>query len=218
MPAIAVDSNDMSRRLAMSQHISTRRLEFSSSGSGVGEMSMPGASQFTQALNHFTQFEALTHMAGAGSTHLRFSPHLTRFFSSATAATMVSLVMKVLDGLAIPNGVTAIGDQEELEEAYNFMVDSNESESTGKKVVIGSRGAKVRLGTMDKRKCPLRGEVHIENLVLPDAGSDAASVAGDDGAKCLVVMKKSKGDPLEWRRLFREVCRKEEIRATIIST
>lgn len=226
MPAIAASSDDMSRRLAMSQHISTRRLEYSSSGSGLGsEMAMPGASQFTQALNHFTQFEALTHMAGAGSSHLRFSPHLTRFFSSATAVTMLSLITNILDSLAIPNGTEAIGDQEELEEAYNFMVDGEPehdeaSRTAGKKLVIGNRGARVRLTTMDKRKCPLRGGIRIENLVASDATSDSASAASasDDAAKCLVVMQKSKGDPLEWRRLFREICRRPEIRSTIIST
>ena len=71
------------------------------------------------------------------------------------------------------------------------------------------------LPTMDRRKCPLRGEVRVENLVASDA---PASDTSDDGAKCLVVMKRSKGDPLEWRRLFRELCRREEIRSTIIST
>ncbi|CDW97359.1 hypothetical protein [Sporisorium scitamineum] len=227
MPAIATSSDDMSCRLAMSQHISTRRVEFSSSGHG-SEMAMPGASQFTQALNHFTQFEALTHMAGVGSSHLRFSPHLTRFFSSASAATMVSLVTDLLDGLAIRNAVTAIGDQEELEEAYNFMVegepeaagssdDASRTTTSGKRVVVGSRGARVRFATMDKRKCPLRGDVRVENLLAPDATSDSAP-ASEDAAKCLVVMQKSKGDPLEWRRLFREICRRPEIQATIIST
>lgn len=219
MPAIAAGSEDVSRRLAMSQHISTRRLEFSSSGSGMGEMALPGASQFTQALNHFTQFEALTHMAGAGSSHLRFSPHLTRFFSSATAAAMVGLVMQVLDSLAITNAVQSIGDEDELEEAYNFMVDGEPETSAaaaGKRVVVGSRGARLRLATMDKRKCPLKGEIRVENLVV---GEDAGSASEDaGGAKCLVVMKRSKGDPLEWRRLFREVCRRDEIQATIIST
>ncbi|SNX85979.1 related to checkpoint kinase chk1 [Melanopsichium pennsylvanicum] len=233
MPAIAASSDDMSRRLAMSQHITTRRLEFSSSGSGAGEMAMPGASQFTQALNHFTQFEALTHVAaGAASSHLRFSPHLTRFFSSVTASVMVGLVTEVLDGLAIQNAVDPIGDQEELEEAYNFMVDGEPENLAGsddgsrassagvvKRIATGSRGARIRLATMDKRKCPLRGEVRVENLVSPDSASDPASMAHDDGAaKCLVVMKRSKGDPLEWRRLFREICRKQEIQSTIIST
>ena len=227
MPAMTTSNDDMSRRLAMSQHISTRRLEFSSSGSGLGsDTALPGASQFTQALNHFTQFQALTHMAGAGSSHLRFSPHLTRFFSSATAAAMVGLITEVLDGLAIQNVADAIGDQEELEEAYNFMVDGEpETSSAGddasrtasKRIAIGSRGARVRLATMDKRKCPLRGEVRVENLVALDSASDSASTS-EDAAKCLVVMKRSKGDPLEWRRLFREVCRKAEIQATIIST
>ncbi|KAJ1022481.1 hypothetical protein NDA16_003470 [Ustilago loliicola] len=229
MPAIATSNDDMSRRFAMSQHISSRRLEYSSSGSGLGsEMALPGASQFTQALNHFTQFEALTHMAGAGSSHLRFSPHLTRFFSSATAAAMVALVTEVLDGLAIQNAVDAIGDQEELEEAYNFMVEGepessaagdDASRASSKRLAVGSRGARVRLAMMDKRKCPLRGEVRVENLLASDApASNSASSSSEDAAKCLVVMKRSKGDPLEWRRLFRELCRRDEIRATIIST
>ena len=230
MPAIAASSDDMSRRLAMSQHISTRRVELSSSGSGVGssEMALPGASQFTQALNHFTQFEALTHMAGAGSSHLRFSPHLTRFFSSASAAAMVQLVTNILDGLAIQNAVNAIGDEEELEEAYNFMVegepeagsssDDGSRTSGGKRIIIGSRGARVRLATMDKRKCPLRGQVRVENLAASDSNTESSAPAAQDAVKCLVVMQKSKGDPLEWRRLFREICRRPEIQATIIST
>lgn len=230
MPAFA--SDDMSRRLAMSQHISSRRAEFSTTASGSGyDMALPGASQFTQALNHFTQFEALTHVAGTGSSHLRFSPHLTRFFSSASAATILALIIDVLDRLAVLNAHQAIGDQEELEleEAYNFMADGepettvpsdDSSRPTGgsKRLLIGSRGARIRLKTMDRRKCVLRGEVYVENLAAPDSTSDSASAPDRNAAKCLVVMKKGKGDPLEWRRLFREVCRRPEIMQTIIST
>jgi serine/threonine-protein kinase Chk1 len=50
-----------------------------------------------------------------------------------------------------------------------------------------------------------------------DSGCDVDPVS-DDTVKTLVVMKKGKGDPLEWRRLFRELCRRPEIQATIIST
>lgn len=222
MPSIAAGSDDMSRRLAMSQHITTRRQEFSSSATG-SEVGLLGASQFTQALNHFTQFEALTNMVGAGSSH-RFSPHLTRFFSSATPSQMVALVSDVLDSLAIQNATNAIGEQEELEEAYNFIVDGGEphtsaeaASTTGKRFAIGTKGARIRLATMDKRKCPLRGEVWVENLMASDSGCDVDPVS-DDTVKTLVVMKKGKGDPLEWRRLFRELCRRPEIQATIIST
>ncbi|PWY98246.1 Pkinase-domain-containing protein [Testicularia cyperi] len=258
MPAIAASSSstgtanseDMSRRLAMSQHISHRRLEFSSSGSGVSggfgggaDGGLPGASQFTQALNHFTQFEALTSVAAgsSSSSHLRFSPHLTRFFTSVSAVTITTLVANVLDQLAIQNAVDAIGDEEELEEAYSFMVNGDpgsaepraaarsteedvrmkSTETGGKKVVVGSRGARIRLATMDKRKCPLRGEIRVE-ILAPATSSDVGTAEPRSdtasAAKCLVVMRRSKGNPLEWRRLFREICNNSDVRSTIIST
>jgi serine/threonine-protein kinase Chk1 len=44
----------------------------------------------------------------------------------------------------------------------------------------------------------LKGEIRIETLA-------AAVSAGPNAPKCLVFMRRSKGNPLEWRRLFRSL-------------
>lgn len=220
-------TTDASRRLAMSQHITSRRLDFTSSHNTgqAADVSMPAASQFTQALNHLTHFDALTSTGAAANSHMRFSPHLTRFFASASAAVMTTLVAAALDSLSVQNAVDAMGEEEELEEAYAFMVNgdpgtfshSDDDDDDGgvshksKRPIIGTRGARIRIGTMDNRKCPLRGEIRIEQLSADTSSNQSA-------AKCLVVMRRSKGSPLEWRRLFREICKKDQIQATIVST
>lgn len=216
LPALEAGADaDAGRRLAMSQHINHRRQEMSQNGGG------PEASQFTQALNHFTQFEALT----MGQGHARFSAHLTRFFASAAASLLTKLIAEALEFIGVQICVEAMGDSSEVDEAYAFMVGEDErqdesqareqgqgqgqgQEEGAKRVQVGSRGSRIRLGTMDKRKCPLRGEVRVEVLDHQPAGN----------AQCLVVFRRSKGNPLEWRRLFREICNVAEIRAVIIST
>ncbi|KAN0060742.1 Chk1 protein kinase [Thecaphora frezii] len=233
MPAIAGGGgDDASRRLAMSQQISHRRMDFPGSIALPGSGAAPEASQFTQALNHFTQFDTLV----AGGTHARFSPHLTRFFSTADAATVTTLIAEMLDLLAVQKSVEPMGESEEIEEAYSFMVHGDPGEvksaSSGgddraaspltTKTKVGTRGARIRLGTMDKRKCPLRGEVRIEILGGGGSGGSqggaSAAAAGARAAQCLVIMRRSKGNPLEWRRLFREICKLPAIRETILST
>ncbi|KAJ3023713.1 Chk1 protein kinase [Thoreauomyces humboldtii] len=49
---------------------------------------------------------------------------------------------------------------------------------------------KITFTTVDKRKCPMHGEVHIRPI-----GSDMR----------LVAFRKSKGDPLEWKRFYRMI-------------
>ncbi|PWN48576.1 Pkinase-domain-containing protein [Violaceomyces palustris] len=246
MPAIETSVTDR-RRLAMSQQISSRRYDLASTlannnynshasatVSGGGESApMVMESQFTQALDHFTQFGSLA----TSAAHRRFSPHLTRFFSSETALVVTRLVSEALDQLAVQNSVEPMGEEgSEMEEAYEFLVEGEDHQGGSEGMMrrgqavghgdaaapplVGSRGSRIRLGTMDKRKCPLRGEIRIE--VLGGGGGERERGEQGEGttttAKCLVIMRRSKGNPLEWRRLFREICKKKGLHQSIIAT
>ena len=74
-----------------------------------------------------------------------------------------------------------------------------------------ARGARIRLSVVDRRKCALKGEVRIERVaeLPPDVGVHA----GQPG--CFVLVRRSKGNPLEWRRLFRELCKHPQVRPHI---
>lgn len=73
----------------------------------------------------------------------------------------------------------------------------------------GVKGIRIRLGLMDSRKCPLKGEVRIERL-------RAAGAPGEqEGPVCLVMMRRSRGNPLEWRRVFGKVVKDESVRECV---
>lgn len=79
---------------------------------------------------------------------------------------------------------------------------------------IGSRGTRIRLATTDQRKCVLKGDIRIEALA-PQAGADLPE--GAVAPRTMVYMGRSRGSPMEWRRLFRALTREPAIRATILN-
>lgn len=96
---------------------------------------------------------------------------------------------------------------------------------------IGTWGARIRVFKMDSRKCALRGEIRIEVLSSTDFDKAAMpppsvipawngnSQAGNErkSPKCVVLMRRSKGSPLEWRRLFISISRRKEVAEVILS-
>ncbi|KAL9931645.1 hypothetical protein V8E36_009431 [Tilletia maclaganii] len=121
--------------------------------------------------------------------------------------------------------------------------------------VVPRAGVRIRLSTMDRRKCPLKGEIQITpfRAVRAEAGAAAAAggasaeeadaAGGDDanaapsggegaakdgdraeekegeegkGPRCVVLWKRSKGNPLEWRKLFRAVTADAELQAMLV--
>lgn len=51
-------------------------------------------------------------------------------------------------------------------------------------------GTKIQFQTVDKRMCPMNGEINIQTL----AGGD-----------CMVVFRRTRGDPIEFTRFYRAV-------------
>lgn len=92
---------------------------------------------------------------------------------------------------------------------------------------IGTWGARIRIFKMDPRKCALRGEIRIEVLSskdLDDASMPPPSVIstshGNDNKtqpKCVVLMRRSKGSPMEWRKLFMSIAKKKDIAEVILN-
>lgn len=149
---------------------------------------------------------------------MRFSPHLTRFFAKADPADVARRLVDALDNIAVQNTIEPTGDDDPLDQGAADAMDADlvqiatipRSESGALSPgAIGSRGARIRLGTTDKRKCVLKGEIRIEKLIRTDPSP---------GSGCLVMMRRSKGSPLEWRRLFRELTRHESLAQVIMGT
>ncbi|KAK0530660.1 Chk1 protein kinase [Tilletia horrida] len=107
--------------------------------------------------------------------------------------------------------------------------------------IVSSSGARIRLSTMDRRKCPLKGEIFVApfRAVRVAKEADAEDGAGEeeeeekegDGVegkkeqeqqeaevapRCVVLWKRSKGNPLEWRKLFRAVTADPELQAMLV--
>jgi serine/threonine-protein kinase Chk1 len=162
---------------------------------------------------------------------------------------VASHVIRALNSLSVTHDVKPIGDdahdsislspldeegeedeEEELDENSDAMEVDVKPATDSKRKEVGSRGARIRVSTMDRRKCALRGEIWVESITFDgreeeeeeedgkglldiideEEDSDAKPtisnrVKDKKKARTLVLMRRSKGDPLEWRRLFRAI-------------
>lgn len=218
LPAFAKTTDP--RRLALSQQITSRSHNVPSTntdGYGIA------GSQFTQAMNHMTQWSNLA------SGTARFSPHLTRLFCHASGPVVANHIVKALQAFSITHAVIPIGDNgEELlspnasllqeqgsEIGMDIDVDMTD-ETSQRGTDIGSRGARIRVSTTDRRKCALRGEIWIETISATEGHDDEDGNVGRI-PRTHVLMRRSKGDPLEWRRLFRAVATYEGVKDLIVT-
>ncbi|UZJ54425.1 hypothetical protein CBS101457_003745 [Exobasidium rhododendri] len=218
----AFRTND-ARKIALSQQISARRSNVpSASLDGRGIAAGAAGSQFTQAMNHMTQWSSL-----AGGV-ARFSPHLTRLFCDATGPAVATLVIQALNSLSITHEVKPIGEDargpnssaaslsqvdEEQGEEQEVNDDPGDDDAMevdvaahqAKSKDVGSRGARIRVSTMDRRKCALRGEIWVESIAFEEHRDESEEMEKKSSSRTLILMRRSKGDPLEWRRLFRAI-------------
>lgn len=63
---------------------------------------------------------------------------------------------------------------------------------------------------MDSRKCPIAGDIVIESTGILKDGYEGREAGGgeedEEGEFLECRFVKVKGDPVEWRRLFKKVC------------
>lgn len=174
------------RRAAASQ--ATRPDDFGTQGDG----------EFTQALSYLTQSAAPRPAAG-------IALQLTRFFSAADSANVARAVAAALDAHKAQYGAEPMGDDLEANDLLGALDEAPAASSHA--ITSGSRGVRLRVGLTDRRKCALRGEIRVERIhaLPPDVEPGRGTPAGD-GSASFVLMRRSKGNPLEWRRLFRAIC------------
>ena len=162
------------------------------------------ADEFTQALGFFTQ-------SSAGPMGMVLQ--LTRFYSTAAPPDITAAVTEALQVQNAQYCVEAMSDtSSDWLESYEDDDDSLASRgNVSTESLHGARGARIRLSLVDRRKCALKGEVRIERVAeLP---LDMGIHAGQPGS--FVLMRRSKGNPLEWRRLFRDLCKHPSVRASM---
>ena len=162
------------------------------------------ADEFTQALGFFTQ-------SSAGPMGMVLQ--LTRFYSTAAPPDITAAVTEALQVQNAQYCVEAMSDaSSDWLESYEDDDDSLASRgNVSTESLHGARGARIRLSLVDRRKCALKGEVRIERVaeLPPDMGIHA----GQPGS--FVLLRRSKGNPLEWRRLFRDLCKHPSVRASM---
>lgn len=206
-------------------------------------LAAPTGSQFTQALNFMTQPNSIVSAttmgltpnltrflsdASASTMATRLSTALHHLRVQHTVEPLGETILEAND--ATPSAADDVEDAEmqheengpEGVETDGMSRSSSTSDTTIRRpeaaaassatsVAEGSRGIRIRLGLIDSRKCPLKGEVRIERL----------RVGHDDGAvstgapTCLVMMRRSRGDPLEWRKLFGRVVKDPSVRECV---
>ena len=129
--------------------------------------------------------------------------HLTRFYSREEPAKVASCLSAALQRHKAQFSMEPLGQDTELQEAYEDMEHGNDGEARPSQSLAGARGARIRVALVDRRKCALKGDIRIERLTeLP---AELSHLPTSD-TPSFVLMRRSKGSPLEWRRLFRDLC------------
>lgn len=138
--------------------------------------------------------------------------HLTRFYSREEPGKIASSLASALARQKAQCSLEPLGQDTELQEAYEDMEKGLDAETKPSQPLAGARGVRIRLGLVDRRKCALKGDIRIERLAeLPlELDQHPANTSGS-----FVLMRRSKGSPLEWRRLFRDLCTDKAVREMI---
>ncbi|PKI82816.1 Gef1p [Malassezia vespertilionis] len=162
----------------------------------VGATQTEGLNEFTQALGYLTQ----------ASTAAPMAVQLTRFYSVQEPGKVANAVAAALQAENAQFTFEPIGGEEaELQEAYHGMTQNDAQPPSHDAKALSARGVRIRLGLVDRRKCALKGEVRIERIAeLPPELHHVPHSATHTHS--FVLMRRSKGNPLEWRRLFRSLC------------
>ena len=79
----------------------------------------------------------------------------------------------------------------------DFLVSKTISSGGGQELITVS--------TVDRRKCPLTGEIRIQPISSSANANDHATNNANTSTLVLVHFRKSKGDPLEFKRLFQAI-------------
>ncbi|WFD44388.1 non-specific serine/threonine protein kinase [Malassezia psittaci] len=163
------------------------------------------AAEFTQALEYLTQSTAVPNSG-------TMAVHLTRFYSREEPGKIASGLATALERQKAQFSLEPLGQDTELQEAYEDMENGLDAETKPSQPLAGARGVRIRLGLVDRRKCALKGDIRIERLAeLPmELDQHRANTSGS-----FVLMRRSKGNPLEWRRLFRDLCTDISVREMI---
>lgn len=119
-----------------------------------------------------------------------------------------------LDGDQSANSTGMTRSTSDSSDALTIKEAGASSTTAAPSIPVGSKGSRIRLGLMDRRKCQLRGEIRIETLAVSEAmeeDSQGSAAAASNGPQCLVLMRRSRGNPLEWRRVFGQVVKERSI-------
>ncbi|KAI3624294.1 chk1 [Malassezia furfur] len=179
-------------------------------GLAASQFARPSATQLEDHAAEFTQ--ALGYLSSAVPYGTAMAVHLTRFYSGDEPPHVATALTAALERQKAQFSVEPLGQDTELQEAYEDMELGTDGETRPSQPLAGARGVRIRLGLVDRRKCALKGEIRIERLAeLPPELAHAAKGT----APSFVLMRRSKGNPLEWRRLFRNVCADAGVRELI---
>lgn len=77
-------------------------------------------------------------------------------------------------------------------------------------------GARLHISLVDRRKCPLSGNIWIDALPLRRRPSPINVNGSMKQIKSLVLLSRSSGSPIEWRRLFATIVKSDKIAGFVV--
>jgi serine/threonine-protein kinase Chk1 len=149
-------------------------------------------SQFTQSLLLFSQ------TSSGGS---RYIGSLTRFYASLRPARLAPIIQASLETLGVKVKVAVVPPPEvgADETAYEDLGEDDRERRRKKEKV------RLRIGGYDSRRVVFKGWVEIEYFRREGMGMGR----GWEGS--FVVFSRDEGDPISWRRMWKEVVKSEGV-------
>ncbi|TEB29201.1 kinase-like protein [Coprinellus micaceus] len=151
-------------------------------------------SQFTQSLLLFSQ------TSSGGS---RYIGSLTRFYASLRPARLAPIIQASLETLGVKVKVAVVPPPEvgADETAYEDLGDDDRERRRKKEKV------RLRIGGYDSRRVVFKGWVEVE--YFRREGMGVGMGRGWEGS--FVVFSRDEGDPISWRRMWKEVVKSEGV-------
>ncbi len=109
-------------------------------------------------------------------------------------------------------------EEDEHEDEDSMMLDGEDSGAGRRRGGAQDRpaGARLHIALSDKRKCPLAGNIWIDALPLGRRPSPISVNGSMKQIKSLVLLSRSSGSPLEWRRLFASIVRDATLKDFVV--
>ncbi|KDN50390.1 Pkinase-domain-containing protein [Tilletiaria anomala UBC 951] len=231
----SITGDERAKRFAMSQQLPGRRLATMTQNPNSTQFQevWAGMTQWADIAGHAQRFSAQTTRFFCAAEPGELVPHLLAILQQERAQTNVYTLtphraqeQHLLDMDNIIEGFSTLTQEPQKnwmpvfggdEGAVGDGMDDDDELAGGSDEAKGRPlGARLHIALSDRRKCPLAGNIYIDALPLRGRPSPICVNGKKLQIKSLVLMNRSSGSPLEWRKLFATIVKSDTVKQLVV--